>query len=482
MYRDRPRGSRLRVDDYFTPESSEDFFRSAEEGGTAFWADFDWRMRRPWSGHVPAAAPAGPDEPLAATPFAVAVAAAAMNGHVRELAVRHPLMRRDPRLLPILGLRTADHVRAVREPALDAFAEVVTNATTGSLVFAVDAASILDGRIRGVEAVAVVDGELSRRGDEEVLAVLEKLPPASARWLARRLAASGRFDSEALERLASGPFNDWVTRYFGLRAIASAKEHGDADALRRCLWLKAPEARAEALAVLIGLNEDVDLRAFLRDGNSGVRTVAIWGCTKTGVDAADHYRTALREGLPDPAVSLSGLAVCGSADDSSILVEFLGHGTPRVRAAAIAALRRFNVRVPAIVDLLEDGSARVVRAVADYLEDVGPMPDPASLERLCGPGNPRHVRKTVGRVLRRRGFWHGVLVDLEHVRDRDDLLAHDARLRLEDPARTARTGSAAALRDRRLTARLADALREAEGILPHRAVRRIRWVMDSAAR
>ncbi|MYV69362.1 hypothetical protein GT043_26160, partial [Streptomyces sp. SID2131] len=78
---------------------------------------------------------------------------------------------------------------------------------------------------------------------------------------------------------------------------------------------------------------------------------------QAGTDPLPLYRAVCAAGAGVPDEAPLGLAECGDrAVDTPALWALTRHGRPRVRAGAVAGLRRLDaVRVDPLVPLLDDG-------------------------------------------------------------------------------------------------------------------------------
>ncbi|WP_345365055.1 HEAT repeat domain-containing protein [Actinoallomurus liliacearum] len=112
-----------------------------------------------------------------------------------------------------------------------------------------------------------------------------------------------------------------------------------------------------------------------------MRATAQWAVRREGRDPAVLYREAL---ATDPAAGrirtlVAGLGECGTRQDIDLLLPFLEHPSPRVRAEAVRAVRRLGVSLARIAPMLADPAPVVVRAVGKALRT---EPDAVPTARL----------------------------------------------------------------------------------------------------
>jgi HEAT repeat protein len=119
--------------------------------------------------------------------------------------------------------------------------------------------------------------------------------------------------------------------------------------------------RVVALTGLVRVGQDSDVAAYLDDDAPLVRAVAREAARRLGIDAREHYRTAVSAG--EPALgAIVGLAETGSVADAPLLRPLLSHPQAKVRAQAIRGLRLLEAVVAQeVLPLLRDPSPAVVR-------------------------------------------------------------------------------------------------------------------------
>ncbi|WP_285621668.1 hypothetical protein [Actinoallomurus iriomotensis] len=411
------------------------------------------------------------------------VAACSPDGHRREAAVaRWPLVA-DGLLFPVLLLRTADWVPEVRD-----LARGFTAATSG----AVDEAGLL--RAAGV---AVAIGAWARGGHalELVTAALRSAP-------AETLARARAHRDVGLRRMAYGLWlepgrarrhevmdaalcePDPVSRLrCAERLAADAVRDERPDVLTRLLEEGTAKVRVEALTGLVRLGRPEAGAAHLADRSALMRATAQWAVRRAGGTPAALYRRAL---TADPAAGrvralVGGLGECGTLPDLDVLSPFLEHPSPRVRAAAVRAVRRLGGSPARIAEMLADPAPVVVRAVRAALREEPGTAPPARLRELLATGSPRHVRLGAYELLRVSDTWTRVQVDLELLAARDADLGDRARA---DLVAWSRGDAATAYRPpaREVLRRLGSLIDAAEPLLGTEETRRLRWHLGITSR
>ncbi|MEU8060052.1 HEAT repeat domain-containing protein [Microbispora bryophytorum] len=96
-----------------------------------------------------------------------------------------------------------------------------------------------------------------------------------------------------------------------------------------------------------------------------MRATAQWAVRRAGRSPAAIYRSAPAADSPVGRVRalVAGLGECGTHQDVDVLLPFLEHPSPRVRAEAVRAVRRLGGPLTRIAGMLADSAPVVVRAV-----------------------------------------------------------------------------------------------------------------------
>ncbi|WP_281286369.1 HEAT repeat domain-containing protein [Actinoallomurus bryophytorum] len=117
---------------------------------------------------------------------------------------------------------------------------------------------------------------------------------------------------------------------------------------------------------------------------------------------------------------------CGAHGDLDVLLPFLRHESPRVRAEAVRAVRRLGGSLTQIVGMLADPAPVVVRAVNAALRTEPSAVPVAQLWELLAADSPAHVRLGAYERLRTSDTWTRVHVDLHLLAAHDVELGHRA--------------------------------------------------------
>lgn len=163
------------------------------------------------------------------------------------------------------------------------------------------------------------------------------------------------------------------------------------------------------------------LRAAALDAAATPRGIAASGLARRGIDVAALYRAAVEADGEVRLGVVAGLGERGAAGDAETVVRFLGDRRARVREAALVAYARLASAeaAPVLARMLEDAAPSVSRAAMRQLEERRFWLDPATLEALYAPANPRHVRVHALRLMSRHGRWAGIVPILRALCDGD---------------------------------------------------------------
>jgi hypothetical protein len=265
-------------------------------------------------------------------------------------------MSTDPRLLPILVIRTADWVAPVRDAARALLPEALAMADDASLLAAVGVALQMRERRRGDAAIAMVTDAI-RNASPEVLAAArtsDSLP--LRRWAYRIwLDDARRPDLDTLVDTALKE-TDVICRLLCAGAAAdSAVAEQNVEALERLLASRSARLRVEALTALVKLGHAQRGKGFLADRSGLMRATAQWAVRRAGGEPAGLYRAALATASGRDVLGLvAGLGECGNSRDLERVRPFLRHERPRVRAAAVRAFHRLGGPDDQIASMLAD--------------------------------------------------------------------------------------------------------------------------------
>ena len=387
------------------------------------WYDVDRSARGPWWRRAWNALRSAEERP----PDVLSVGLTTMqpDGRAREAAVRQLPAEPDPLAASFLALRTADWVQQVAVPARSILSERM--ASEPSLVIA--AAGLLfalEGRQRrsGLDRI-VLERAAS---DAEVRAALLA---SSDRTTRRRVLGEGAVRAACelpeLTALARSEPDTVVAALAGKEVVARIAA-ADPSGARLELLLGGPAP--VRCAVLDALGERSAGRAaaarHLFDRSPIVRAAAQRAFARTGGDAAEVYRTALRNSERVP-VALTELAALGSADDHAAILAALHGAEVATRRAAVGAVHRIapDRLCELLVPLLRDPSAGVVGMAVRRLRPRARDLDLGVLQDLASAPLAFH-RRAAQRLLRRRAPMERLEADLLALADPDDSIRSEA--------------------------------------------------------
>ncbi|WP_053649168.1 MULTISPECIES: hypothetical protein [unclassified Streptomyces] len=372
------------------------------------WTDFDEDVRAAlrWDSRVPPVPTWLPGTPGGRpTAVATAVALCGPDGRTREAALS--FAGGFPELLPLVVVRCADWAGPVRERARSVLRAELPGLSPGAFGGLLAVALLTAGRLRGDAARELLAGALREGSGSRVTALLGN-GDRRVRRLAHRIAVERALLSPVrlAETAAADP--DAVVQDLCANAALAAAGDGDGDrgaVLAPLLRSRQGRVRAAGVTGLRRTGRAPEAEPFLYDRSALARACARWVLRQAGTDPLPLYRAACAAGAGVPDDAPSGLGECGDrAVDAPVLWELTGHERPRVRAAAVAGLRRLDaVRVEPLVPLLDDGSARVVReAVTALLPWADRLPADGLLRRATTAPAP-HVRGGALRLLAETG-------------------------------------------------------------------------------
>ncbi|WP_331281161.1 HEAT repeat domain-containing protein [Microbispora rosea] len=209
-----------------------------------------------------------------------------------------------------------------------------------------------------------------------------------------------------------------------------------------------------------------------------MRATAQWAVRRAGRSPAAIYRNALAADSPvgRARALVAGLGECGTHQDVDVLLPFLEHPSPRVRAEAVRAVRRLGGSPARIAGMLTDPAPVVVRAVKQALRGQPDAVPAARLWELLAPESPPHVRLGAYEQLRAKDAWTRVHVDLHLLAARDVELGHRAQADLNDwSRRSAATAYRAPTKE--MTLRLGGLIDAAEPLISPRQAHQLRWIL-----
>lgn len=457
-------------------EPSDEVLAMLSVAGAKTWIGLDRALRTPavTYGAETTRAKAGlpADERLSCL-----VAACSRDGRRRESAVASLAMRTDGLLLPVLVVRTADWVPEVRERARRSLAAALRSAETPALL-AAGVAVAIGSWARGGHAVDAVAGTL-RTAPDEVLASARDHQDLGVRRLAYRLwLESGRSRHEEVMHAALREHDEVCRLQCAKWLVAEAVRDRRVDVLERLLERGVAKVGIEALTALVKLGRPEAGMAHLADRSAMMRATAQWAVCRADRNPAEIHRIAL---AADPSAGqaralVAGLGECGTHQDLEVLLPFLEHPSPRVRAEAVRAVRRLGGSLTRIAGMLADPAPVVVRAVKQALRS---EPDAVPAERLwelLAADAPPHVRLGAYEQLREKDTWTRVHVDLHLLAAHDTELSNRAHADLIDwTHRSAATAYRTPTKE--MTLRLGRLIDAAEPLIGAQQTHQLRWIL-----
>ncbi|MFI6147946.1 hypothetical protein [Streptomyces sp. NPDC051109] len=414
----------------------------------ASWIAFDAEIRRSRSPRCPGPRGAARIEVRLCHP----------DGRVREAALHD---RKPP--LPLVAIRCADWVPAVRDRARRVLAEALAARPADTLIALTPLVLRLGGREQGAWALELFETALS--APEPVLAPYWR-PARPARWgraarpartmtgeepdtvlgwlrrsgdlPTRRFATritlgAGLFGVRELARRAGQEQDPATARLWADAALAALAADGpDDEAIDSLLRGHMPTVRAGGVTALRRAGRCAEAPHHLADRSALVRACARWLVKQDGGDPYALCRALVEDPARVTAYAVAGFAECARRMDAPLLRALLDHPAGAVRAAAVAGLRALDTTdVDLLRPLLDDPSATVAREAAVSLAEVAArLPAEWLLERIA-PGRPAHTRRAAYRVLHARGGVIGLRASVDLLTDADPGLRRLAAQRVQ---------------------------------------------------
>jgi hypothetical protein len=405
------------------------------------------------------------------------VAACSPHGHQRESAVASALAAVGF-LLPVLVLRTADWVPQVREQARRSLAVALQAADGPTLLTAASVAVAIGSWARGGHVLDALVVAL-RSAPGEMLALARAHRDLRLRRLAYGLwLESGRARHEEVMRAALREPDGVCGVLCAEQLVAEAIQDGRLDVLGRLLKEGRAKVGIEALTALVKLGHPEAGEAHLADRSAMMRATAQWAVRREGRTPAALYRRALAaESAAGRARALvAGLGECGTHHDVDVLLPFLQHASPRVRAETVRAVRRLGGSLTRLAGMLADPAPLVVRAVNAALRTEPDAVPVAQLWELLAADSPPHVRLGAYERLRAADTWTRVHVDLHVLAGRDVELGHRAHA---DLITWLQGGAATAYRkpSQEVLQRISPLMDGAEPLLEAKQTHQLRWFL-----
>lgn len=357
------------------------------------------------------------------------------SGYVREAAVRALALREDGLEVPFLLLRAADWVPQVRIRAERALIERLVPARAAHVARWLHVHRLLTQR--GLYRDRDLDTRISsflrtEPGLEAVLANVDSIVPDLRRESCHFAAEVPAHSRAVLERALDS--DDLQLRTWAVRMLTARFSREEIrPTLTRSCTDRIGEVRLAALRAAWSGDPWPELPSVeegLFDRLESIRLLARYVAGQRGLlETAPIYRDMVRRGV-DPRLpfALAGLAQVGAEEDRALIEPLLGHSSPRVRAAALDAIRRLcgenarellltsvaseprtsKIAVRALLRrasrwrttlrftrseidprLVEDERPHVRLAAVELGERLAPRDALAVFEKLCGDGDER---------------------------------------------------------------------------------------------
>ncbi|MFB6567094.1 hypothetical protein [Streptomyces noursei] len=377
----------------------------------------------------------------------LAVALCHPDGRVREAALEWaPAV---PALLPLVVIRSADWVAAVREEARELLADLLPGVARQAMAPFAALVLRMARRQHGDFAPALLKQSLMEGPPEAITALLTGGDRAARRF-GHRIAVERRLLTPLqLARIAASDDDVVIQGLCAEAALAAVREGVHGEVLEPLLGSRQPQVRAAGVTALRRTGRFAQAEPFLSDRAGVVRACARWVLRQNGTDPLPLYRALCAdptdEDLP-PGAAL-GLAECGSRADAELLWPLVGHPVAAVRARAVAGLRVLDLTDAArLRPLVDDPAPAVAREVTGALIPDADKLAPQWLETRLAPERPAHTRTAAFRLLCAQGGTVELRSALMLLTDRNPKL----RFRAEQVVRRWTPSPTTALGDREL--------------------------------
>ncbi|MFI6517548.1 hypothetical protein ACIBF1_18480 [Spirillospora sp. NPDC050679] len=396
------------------------------------------------------------------TPLALALSACNRDGRIRKRAIRHLATQDD--LLPLLAIRATDWMPTVRNTALRLLAEVLADPPPHRFQDLLAMTVAMRDRSRAPELTSLVDAALRRSPDRLLEPALACADRHARRHAVQVATQAGLLSAARLVRIAVEDRDLVVAVHCAEAAEALTK---DAAVFMPLLHSPVPTLRALALTRPALAGDAALCAPYLDDRARVVRETAQLGLRRAGLDPAERYRTALRDGATPGRVA--GLAETGAREDIPSAQDLLSDPRAAIRSEAVRALHTLGGGDrDTFVAMLQDPSGRVLRQVRRALADHAVPAE--TLWPLLEAGLPAATRRTAQRLLRDQGGWTRLKADLLLIQDADPTIRTAA-------AADVRTWSRAQHYLSSTPPELAGLVEDAADVLGEQVVQELRFVL-----
>ncbi|MGW1638799.1 hypothetical protein [Streptomyces lavendulae] len=357
--------------------------------------------------------------------------------------------------LPLIAVRTADWVPAVRVRARELLEQALAADPPGTLR-ALTPLVLRLGR-RGQGAWALERFEAALHAEPSVLPGLcGDADPLTRRFAARLSLRRAEPDPRDAARRAAAETDPATARLWADAALAAMAAGGpDGGAVDALLGARIPMVRAAGVTCLRRVGRSAEADRYLADRSGLVRACARWLVRQDGGDPYARCRALLADPERVVRYAVTGFAECAGRGDVPLLRSLVDHPLDAVRAEALAGLRLLDCTDPALLrPLLDDPSPAVARQASLGLCGSAERLPVGPLLELIAPGRPAHTRRAAYRVLHARGGVAGLRSSVELLTDRDPALRRIAGQRIQNTLMSPRGQAGLPLRDPEVAALL----------------------------
>ena len=372
------------------------------------------------------------------TTLGLVVASCHPDGYVREAAVARLAELPDDLAVPALALRAADWVSEVRDRARLAIDVQLRAEPVRVVRLAAPIALTLSAKSQGGWFIDRLRAALRAASDDAITSLLTADDGRTRREAYLAALERDALDLPSLVDVAAGDPDLPIRLMCARSAVRAASHEGIYEALRPLLTSGTAVIRADIVDSLARAGDVDAARDALADTHPRVRAVAQTAVRRAGGDPRAVY-VELLTGIGAPrdrarvVGAVAGIGDTGRPDDADIVEPFLENPRPRVRAEAVRSLRRLGRANPErLFPLLTDESGRVVKQVAVALRPAAPTLNEPALRHLLAPASPARTRWAAYRLLRERGIYARLSVDLDLVDDANAEFAVRARADISD--------------------------------------------------